>query len=195
MFKLSLGLETELQKVSEEKEELKSSVLNDSLTGLKNRTAYDIHLRSALDYHQRKRKGLSLVVIDVDHFKSVNDTLGHAVGDAVLRQVAETLHATLRKHGTVYRYGGEKLAAILTDCRQTDVEHVAERLRSAIEAREIQELGERNHVTVSIGACYIAGEDHPQNDVFERADRALYEAKESGRNRYIIHSTSEIVHG
>ena len=137
MFKLSLGLETELQKVSEEKEELKSSVLNDSLTGLKNRTAYDIHLRSALDYHQRKRKGLSLVVIDVDHFKSVNDTLGHAVGDAVLRQVAETLHATLRKHGTVYRYGGEKLAAILTDCRQTDVEHVAERLRSAIEAREI----------------------------------------------------------
>lgn len=192
MFKLSLGLETELQKVSEEKEELESNALTDSLTGLKNRAAYDAELSSALDYHQRKGKGLSLVVIDVDHFKSVNDTLGHAVGDTVLRQVAEKLHENLRKYDTVYRYGGEEFVAILVDCQQNDVEHVAERLRSAIEATEIEELGERKHVTVSVGAFYVAGEDHPQPDVFERADKALYEAKGSGRNRCIIHSTSEI---
>lgn len=162
--------------------------LTDPLTGLPNRRAFD----QAVENVERLRSGknasssLALLLIDIDHFKRVNDKWGHFFGDKVLRSVADTISRQVRLEDTVARYGGEEIAVILPARSRFDACKVAERIRLAIESANRQ-----SNITVSIGVA--ADEDRVAFDeIFKAADRALYQAKENGRNRieleYIEHA-------
>jgi diguanylate cyclase (GGDEF)-like protein len=155
--------------------------LTDSLTQLPNRRSLESSLTAKVREVERYERPLSLILLDVDHFKVVNDTHGHAVGDAVLVALAEVMRAMLRSSDLCARWGGEEFVLM---CPETGLEGaltVAERLRREVEQRELVE-GVR--VTISLGVeVYRSGDDVGR--LFERVDAALYEAKRSGRNRVV----------
>lgn len=152
----------------------------DALTGLRNRRAFD---EKMLDEHQRSARSqqpYSLLLIDIDHFKSYNDEFGHQAGDDVLGEVARIMQYTVRNYDMAARYGGEEFAAILPNTGKTGAMELAERLRRAIERAEWL----NRQITVSVGvATLLAGQSIPA--LIEEADRALYTAKEQGRNRVV----------
>ena len=193
IFKISMGLEHELKKVSEEKQELENTAITDPLTGLKNRAAYDKELGAAAEYHKRRSLPYALLVLDIDHFKSVNDTYGHAAGDQVLKTVAEKLSEISRKYDSVYRFGGEEFVAIIADCKFEDAVRVAERFRASIQDIDFEHVlcSERRDVTVSIGGTWIQNGVGDSKSIFEQADGLLYEAKRGGRNRVEVKAFDE----
>jgi len=151
----------------------------DLLTGLFNRRAFDDLMHRELSLRDRHGHTLSMVMIDLDHFKSVNDTYGHHIGDAVLRDLADILRDVCRSSDLPCRWGGEEFACLLP---QTDLENalkVAERLRAAVEGHSFPEVGK---VTASIGISQ-AGPEEDEESFCRRADEALYKAKKHGRNR------------
>jgi diguanylate cyclase len=148
----------------------------DALTGLANRRRFNADLAQMGEQD-------ALLLIDIDHFKHVNDTFGHAVGDEVLEEVARCLAEKVRTRDTVYRYGGEEFALILRRVESVRLVEVAERLRAAVEEHPLSMLG-GGRVTVSIGVACSTREPA----LLERADAALYAAKRAGRNRVCIHS-------
>lgn len=152
----------------------------DALTGALNRRSFFELLEREFSSARRQRAPLSLAMVDVDHFKSVNDTYGHPAGDAVLQQLAERLRENLRIEDAMGRYGGEEFALLLRHTGLDGALLVAERIRLKV-AETPFSLADRNlPVTVSIGvATWTAGE---QEHLLRLADEALYEAKESGRN-------------
>ena len=159
------------------------SAFIDSLTGVKNRTAFDSNFGREIEYSTRKQNDLSLIVLDIDFFKRINDNYGHIVGDAVLRQVAQSVESTIRSSDALYRYGGEEFAIVLNG---TDLEGallLAERIRRNVEALRIDSLKDV-HITLSLGVAILQERDNARS-LFERADSALYEAKKSGRNRVV----------
>lgn len=154
----------------------------DALTGLANRRAFDRRLAHEVGAALGGR-AFSVVAIDIDRFKSINDRFGHAAGDSVLRWLADRLRAAARRRDLVARHGGEEFAAILPDAAPADAAAWAERLRNAMRAAPIPGLDVV--VTASFGvAGWRVGESGPA--VVERADRALYLAKETGRDRIVI---------
>jgi diguanylate cyclase (GGDEF)-like protein len=158
--------------------------LVDPLTGCANRRALEDRLTGELAFARRTKKPLSMLVVDVDHFKRVNDTHGHAIGDEVIRHVAEVLRGGVRTSDVVARYGGEEFCAVLREADLDGASILAERLRAAIAGREVT-VGERTlQVTASIGvATFEAGDEVAPDSMFRRADAALYRAKQNGRNR------------
>ncbi|MEM9422344.1 MAG: PleD family two-component system response regulator [Pseudomonadota bacterium] len=162
--------------------------VTDPLTGLYNRRYLGSQLpRLFRDAHDRNQP-LALMVLDVDHFKKVNDTLGHDVGDEVLKEVAHILNLSVRGIDLACRYGGEEFVFIMPDADQKAAETIAERLRAEIAETPIKiENGEAVSITVSIGVASLDPQnrdDTPQS-VLKRADDALYKAKEDGRNRVV----------
>lgn len=151
----------------------------DALTGLKNRRAFDEAGERAFVEASRSGRPLSILMLDVDRFKSVNDRFGHDVGDEALREVARTLAKATRDEGLAARYGGEEFAALLPGLDGAGAAAVAERVRAAVEATAF----EHGPTTVSVGAATLYGRDGSAADVVHRADRALYAAKGAGRNR------------
>jgi diguanylate cyclase (GGDEF)-like protein len=125
---------------------------------------------------------LSFLMIDLDHFKSFNDTHGHGVGDEVLKAVAQTVARVVRRKGEVYRYGGEEISVILPNHALAEATAVAERIRNEIEAVRIEKVPDC-HVTASLGVAAIPETSANKKDMVTDADRALYEAKDKGRNR------------
>ena len=158
---------------------LEGQALLDALTDVANRRQFerDLLTLQAMD---------AVVMVDIDHFKALNDTHGHAVGDAALREVAQRLSGELRGGDRAYRYGGEEFAVILRDVGASHLPAVAERLRAAVERDPL--LSVWSHVTVSVGAALMGKE--PPLDVVVQADRALYQAKAAGRNRTVISAGS-----
>jgi diguanylate cyclase (GGDEF)-like protein len=164
------------------------SALRDGLTKVFNKRYFTERLNSELRFATRHRAALALLMVDLDHFKQVNDTYGHVAGDRVLAAVAQTLAKSIRNEDVVSRYGGEEFAVLL---RATPVEHVlgtAERLRRQIEALSIESEGEPPgppiRVTVSVGvATYPEKTVSTPPELIELADQALYRAKNGGRNR------------
>lgn len=155
----------------------------DSLTGLHNRH-YGLHQLELIATRCRAQ-GIraGLIMMDIDHFKQVNDTHGHPVGDAVLARVAQTLQGSLRSEDIVARIGGEEFLAILPDTDLRNVRVVAERLRAAVEEMEVRlPNGNLLSVTLSLGAGLLAEDDAAGAAAIARIDRALYSAKDSGRN-------------
>mgnify|MGYP004469930713 CR=1 FL=1 len=125
-------------------------------------------------------------MFDIDHFKNINDTFGHPCGDFVLRQVANSALQTFRKTDTVFRYGGEEFVVILTE---TDIEQSIiplERFRKTIETLDLEYQGQKVNITVSIGACQLTEETSTKEELLEKADTALYKAKNCGRNQVIL---------
>ncbi len=155
----------------------------DHLTGLANRRSFFEAAEIELERARRSPRPLSLVLLDVDHFKTVNDTYGHPAGDAVLRNLGEVLTASFRQMDVVARVGGEEFAVLLPSTDLAGATAVANRLREAVEAQTVQVDGATIRYTLSGGVASL-GEDMPGLDtLMKKADRALYTAKAAGRNR------------
>jgi two-component system chemotaxis response regulator CheY len=172
-------------------QELERRALQDSLTGVLNRGA----INQALDIELRRRSRTQLpaavVMVDVDHFKQVNDTHGHAVGDDVLKEVARRMAAALRPYDALGRFGGEEFLIVLPDCSPASACEVAERVRSAVAASPAAVSGTGSGVavavTVSLGvACIESHSQETGHSLMNRADAAMYRAKTTGRNRVVM---------
>lgn len=164
--------------------ELTEQVNTDSLTGLYNRKHFSESIAQELERTQRSRQPTSLALIDLDHFKAVNDTHGHIAGDEVLKMVAKAIGNTIRKLDIACRYGGEEIAVIFPSTYQLVASQVAERLRLAIENSAITHGDTAISVTASIGVdTYTAQSNETAAQFIERVDQLLYDAKHLGRNR------------
>lgn len=162
----------------------------DELTGLANRRQFDEHLRHEWARARRSGEGLALLMIDIDHFKLLNDSLGHPVGDQRLRATAQALAAcATRGSDIVARYGGEEFAAILPGATEAQAIDLAEMMRAAVDRLALASPAPGGHVTVSVGVghCPRIGEAEVAGLV-AAADAALYEAKQTGRNRWTVRS-------
>lgn len=165
-------------------EELREQVLTDSLTGCFNRRGFDDHLRVEIVRARRYRRPLSLVLLDIDDFKGVNDQLGHAAGDTVLRAVSRLLVDAFRTTDRVCRYGGDEFAVIFPETPPERVLQLAERLRAQIAARFPD--GEIDcRVSASFGVAGYPADGNDPDSLLRAADRALYTAKTSGRDRVV----------
>ena len=184
-----LGFVNTLRDVSERKRhdpELQRLARHDALTGLPNQRSFWEQL--AQDTARAKRHGrpLSIAVIDIDHFKRVNDAHGHLTGDAVLREVCDRLQRLVRDGEHLARVGGEEFAWILPDAPEEGALVAAERARRAVGERPFPGVGT---VTLSVGVCELGdAPDGDAGDLYARADAALYEAKRRGRDRSCAHA-------
>lgn len=156
----------------------------DGLTNLHNRRFFDERLATEVAFARRHGTLLGILMLDIDHFKRVNDTHGHLAGDHVLVEVARTVATRVRAEDVVARYGGEEIVVLVRDIPPQGVEVLAERLRAAVEALRVPHAGRSLGVTVSIGALVARpGRDTDPAALVAAADRLLYEAKAAGRNR------------
>lgn len=168
------------------RERLRTQALRDPLTGLYNRRYIEDALDRAADQVSRTKSPLSVVMIDLDHFKTVNDEHGHATGDMLLAEAAAAILGAIRPCDIACRYGGEELVVLLPDCSLTEATAKAEVLRSVIER-----ISDRHGIALSasLGVATIP-ETSNARDVMSDADRALYRAKKDGRNRVVAASPS-----
>lgn len=167
----------------------------DGMTGLRNRRAFDEHLTRVWKQSLRSHSELSVMMADIDFFKSYNDRYGHQAGDVALRKVAGVIHEFSRRPLDIAaRYGGEEFAVVIYDTSHSAVVDMAERLRKAVEALGIENLGSEcsQVVTISIGVGIVHPEiDRTPQGLVQLADEALYRAKESGRNGFAVNSSVE----
>jgi diguanylate cyclase (GGDEF)-like protein len=178
-----LDLQEELLKA---REALREQATHDGLTGLLNRTGILEKLDDELSRAARTGTPVSVLMADLDLFKSINDTRGHLVGDAVLREAARRLKAAARRYDSVGRYGGEEFLIVLPGCNAADAAIQGERMRQAIGTTHFLAPGQPVMVTASLG---VACSSHSAPETLVReADDALYLAKENGRNRVVVHS-------
>ena len=186
MARVRAGLRiVELQKaLVASNRQLEELSLTDGLTNLRNRRAFDLEISSRFEQARRYQRPLSVAVIDVDFFKTVNDQHGHDAGDEVLRGVADVLGKATRGTDSVARYGGEEFAVILPETQLSDAIQFAEKIRNAI-AESIIPTSESLHaMTVSIGVANVPySELRSPDELVRAADQALYRAKNNGRNR------------
>jgi diguanylate cyclase (GGDEF)-like protein len=161
--------------------------LRDPLTGVFNRRHLQERLWSEAAYARRHRTPLSLILLDIDHFKHINDAYGHAAGDAALRMVAQSLSALTRTEDVLARYGGEEFALVVRGIDRAGALTLAERIRQSIEMQRVPTDRGTLTCTVSVGIAHSDdGSDAHAQQLFEAADRALYSAKDAGRNSVSI---------
>lgn len=159
----------------------------DRLTGLYNRGHWEGSLKAAYARHQRYGNALSLVMLDIDHFKHVNDTYGHQAGDKVIEQLAQLLREHARESDVPGRYGGEEFGVVLSDTDQAGARIFAERLRQAVEHLLVQYNGQDIRFTISLGVADLSAPANDHAELIARADQALYTSKKTGRNRVTVH--------
>lgn len=161
----------------------------DGMTELHNYRYFEMRLKEEVIRHKRTDAGLSLLILDVDHFKNYNDTLGHQAGDEVLRKLGRALKETVRENDIVARYGGEEFAVILPSVDSEGAMILAERIRTIVEKTpfESENVQPNGCVTVSIGEASLSDNNIDFIGLIRRADLALYEAKKAGRNRVMIY--------
>jgi len=162
----------------------------DYLTGLKTRGYFEQQLELEFKRAERRRQKFALLMIDIDHFKQLNDTFGHHAGDQVLRDVASILMKDMREVDTVARYGGEEFVIILPETTESGASYVAQRLRRAVEHAKFFAGSPQTiqHLTISIGIAVYDTDAQFKRDLIEFADAALYSAKHSGRNQVMLYS-------
>jgi diguanylate cyclase len=180
--------QSEIARLRDELVRVREEALIDGLTGLLNRKAFDERIDAALSQPPQSAVGPCLVMIDIDHFKEVNDSFGHVFGDRVIRTIGELLKATVKGQDVVARYGGEEFALLLPETPLPGARVVAERLREAVARSRIRRLNSEESVgsiTISVGvASYRPGESVAT--FIDRADAALYLSKTEGRNRVSV---------
>ena len=175
-----VSLRNELEWVHEE-------LMIDALTGLLNRKGFDHLLDQASREAREQQSHMCLVMIDIDHFKRINDNYGHIVGDEVLRFIAGKMKAVIKGRDIISRYGGEEFAIILPNTPLSGALHIAEEVRKTISTAKLTRKASQqvlDQVTVSIGVAWYRPNDSLE-DLIHRADRALYHAKHTGRNRVV----------
>lgn len=178
-------LESQLRATMQQLQEL---AVRDGLTNLYNRRAFDTRLEDEFQRARRYRRPLSLVMMDIDHFKNYNDTHGHPQGDQLLRELAQLLINSVRSTDFVARYGGEELAVLLPETALNNAVEVANMLHTQVghfpfPKREVQPLGA---ITISVGVAGYQETYLTASDLLEAADQALYRAKKGGRNRVVV---------
>ena len=164
---------------------LYEATVKDALTGVYNRHYLEERLEAEFAFAQRHERPLSVLYVDADHFKNVNDTYGHAAGDEVLRALAKLLIDTVRTEDVVARIGGEEFVVLVRDIEARNMLSIGERLRSAVEELHIEHEGTTIPITVSVGVATMSREAvyASAEGLLAQADAALYTAKEEGRNR------------
>jgi diguanylate cyclase (GGDEF)-like protein len=169
-------------------DEARQLSLMDSLTGLANRRAIEAHLRRETEHGQRQRLPVSVLMVDLDHFKELNDTWGHRVGDQALSRIGQTLSNALRQSDQIGRYGGEEFLLVLNGTNCNGARILAERLRSAVNNTDIAVTAESTRtLSASFGIfCCEAADTVSPDDMVRLADEALYEAKARGRNQVVL---------
>ncbi len=166
---------------------LKMMTQQDSLTGIHNRRYLDNRLSEELTRYKRKGRLFSLLMIDIDNFKYVNDTYGHQFGDIILKEIAHTSSTIIRGSDILARYGGEEFCIALPDTDSDGAYSFAERLRKEVEAaKTLFEEGKEVGVTVSIGIAEVGEEIKKVEQLLDHADYALYESKRNGKNRITV---------
>ena len=166
-------------------QKVEHSSCHDSLTSVYNRSQFDLDIKEEIDRYERNKREFSLFIMDIDHFKKVNDSLGHAEGDRVLKKMAGTVRQCIRKTDFFYRIGGEEFAVLSPETDRESALLLAEKIRSVVE-KEFSK--DKSKITISIGASvYTDGMSH--DDYYNQADKALYEAKRTGRNKSVIFDT------
>jgi diguanylate cyclase (GGDEF)-like protein/PAS domain S-box-containing protein len=172
--------------VLKEKKLLEES-LTDALTGLNNRRGFTENAGVALLSAMKQSKPMTLAMIDIDHFKKVNDTFGHEAGDLVLKALSDTFRGAFRTTDIVGRLGGEEFVLLLADTKPEECRSKLERLRQKIERIEVRLPDERLiRFTTSIGLAEFLGPQDSLSDLLKRADQALYKAKSTGRNKIVV---------
>ncbi len=174
-------------------ESLFNAALSDPLTGLMNRLAYERRLAEEWSRAIRTKTSIGIVVVDLDDFKTVNDTYGHAVGDEVLIQVARKLELSMRSYDVVARFGGDEFVALCLGCAPGDVQIPISRLRSSLEEIKVMVDGQSVNVSASVGAAVRHGNflDYPSEELFTAADDCLYRAKKSSERAWKIEFETE----
>ena len=167
-------------------QELYRLAIVDALTGLYNRRYLMDYLERELSRSARDHRPLAFLMLDIDHFKTINDRLGHLAGDLTLRDLAECLRSEIRSDELLARYGGEEFAAVLPETDQGEAAEVAERIRLAVQNHAFVFEGHRYAVTVSLGGASMrADEVLTAQELIRQADERLYQAKRQGRNRVV----------
>ncbi|UFT98430.1 GGDEF domain-containing protein [Radiobacillus kanasensis] len=168
---------------------LKESATKDFLTGLSNVREFDTIWNQRILDAKQKEERLSLVLIDIDHFKKINDTYGHPVGDIVLQELGKVLRDSTRSFDTVSRNGGEEFSVILPDCPSHQAVEIAEKIRRTVEQHDfyISKM-EKIHITVSIGVATYPEPIQDTENLIKIADDSLYQAKQSGRNKVVAYT-------
>ncbi len=155
----------------------------DGLTQVFNRRYFEDAIERELSRSRRYARPLSLVLMDIDHFKKINDTFGHLAGDAVLKDVASTVRSRTRREDVLARYGGEEFALLLPEIDQKGAVQMAEKVRKLVEKHAFAFDGEIIPVTLSAGVATVQAKNEDPPELVRRADEKLYESKTSGRNR------------
>jgi diguanylate cyclase (GGDEF)-like protein len=167
---------------------MKELSVRDELTGLYNRRHFQHVLQMEWKRVTRFKRPLSLLMIDIDHFKEFNDTFGHRHGDRVLRHIATTLAKNLREVDLVARFGGEEFVVLLPDTDKNGAIVVAEKLRRLVEGTRFDDVSNPHYLSISIGLSNFPEDAREMDDLIDHADIALYEAKDAGRNRVVVYS-------
>ena len=161
--------------------------ITDSLTGISGRRHFLERAEEEVGRSKKFKSVFSLLIVDVDDFKSYNDKYGHLVGDAILKQISQMVKVNLRQIDLVCRYGGDEFLAVLSETASSEAEIVADRIRKTIESTKIKAYDEFLRVTVSIGVSVFPKDSRLLGRLIERADQALYQAKTAGRNQVKIY--------
>lgn len=173
------------------RQKMQEAALHDGLTGAYNKGHFLQRLQTEVAYAKRHQTPLSLLMLDVDHFKRINDTCGHPVGDYVLAALAQIIQGTIRAEDLFARFGGEEFAVLCRGETANNALVLAERIRSAVETFGFEHQGRRLGVTVSVGVASWFDQPHSATQVIADADEALYKAKNSGRNRVVVRAFRE----
>lgn len=180
-------LKQELQEATQYSEKLEKKLNLDQLTGAFNRRAYDKKIADEMERFLRYGTPFSLLLLDADRFKNINDRYGHAIGDRCLQEIIKRSMPLLRKNDMLARYGGEEFVVVMPSTEEEGAKQAAEKIRQTIEKIEFIYKKETVKVTVSIGVTCVKEGDQKQEQIFERADMAVYKAKENGRNQVLVH--------
>jgi len=180
----------QVEKLHQELESARGEALIDPLTGILNRRGFEAKVQDIFSDKTSTDKGLCLLMVDIDHFKKINDAYGHLFGDKVIRAIAETLKSKVKGQDSVARWGGEEFAVLLPETTVPGARVVAEHIRQSIEKGKIRRLDTQEQIggiTISIGVSVYAGGGNIV-ELLDQADKALYESKKSGRNRTTVYS-------
>ncbi|NET89851.1 MAG: diguanylate cyclase [Kamptonema sp. SIO1D9] len=185
----------ELNKVLEQQkhliEKLEKLATTDPLTGILNRRHFFNIANKEIDRYHRYNCNFSLLMLDIDHFKHINDSYGHSLGDEVLKSMTQTVLKSLRKADSFGRFGGEEFAILLPETDLETATEVAERIRKTIAKLTISTVDKLVKITVSIGVTTCKMKDESLEILLQRADKALYQAKKLGRDRVVTHPDTD----
>ena len=172
-------------KIDSAQRALHEASISDELTGLRNRRFLMSRFNEEFERARRHSTPLGFLMLDLDHFKKINDSFGHPFGDLVLKSVAGIISGAMREYDVAARYGGEEFAVLVPETKRQDLVALAERIREQLEIQDMSDSSSTVRVTVSVGVTSLDENDTPET-LLKRADKALYQAKNEGRNRTVL---------